>query len=281
MVMFDIWKTYLISKFRGGYHFSPHDRRLHLFERRWNVPEASIKGREGDLLLLNIDGREFFWPVSFSLSDLPWLYAEVFYPRSINPSSYEHEIISIQDAAWVIDAGACEGFFSIYALEKGASRIIGIEPVSLLAAAIEKTFDKSIAQGKYQVIPAALGKEVGVGKLASNAVHACEAHLSEDDSVCGEDIKLVTLDSLVRDLNLNGPGFVKMDVEGSEMDALQGARESLASKKPKLAIAVYHGYENALLCKEIILRANSSYEIEFRGMYGWFQPPRPYMLFAW
>ena len=72
-----------------------------------------------------------------------------------------------------------------------------------------------------------------------------------------------------------------MDIEGYEMKALEGAKQTLANDKPQLAIAVYHDYENALQCRNIILEANPTYKIEFRGMYAWFKPPRPYLLFAY
>lgn len=36
------------------------------------------------------------------------------------------------------------------------------------------------------------------------------------------------------------PTFIKMDIEGSEVDALQGARQLIAESRPSLAVCVYH-----------------------------------------
>jgi FkbM family methyltransferase len=53
-------------------------------------------------------------------------------------------------------------------------------------------------------------------------------------------IPLRSIDSLVRDKAIREIDFIKLDVEGSEMDTLRGASESISRFKPKLAVSLYH-----------------------------------------
>ncbi len=53
-----------------------------------------------------------------------------------------------------------------------------------------------------------------------------------------------TIDDYVRDKKLDVVDFIKMDIEGSEMKALAGAEWTIQAFRPKLAISVYHGFED-------------------------------------
>lgn len=69
------------------------------------------------------------------------------------------------------------------------------------------------------------------------------AHVS-DDAVSGAPHAVTTtIDALVAAQNLNRLDFIKLDIEGMELRALQGARHSLARFRPKLAVCIYHGWQ--------------------------------------
>jgi FkbM family methyltransferase len=53
-------------------------------------------------------------------------------------------------------------------------------------------------------------------------------------------IPLTTIDNLVRNQTISKIDFIKLDIEGAEVEAIRGATESINVFKPKLAISVYH-----------------------------------------
>ncbi|MFV2082769.1 MAG: FkbM family methyltransferase, partial [bacterium] len=263
------------------YRFRREDLRLYLCERQWHLLDFRLLREEEGFLLLEIEGRKFYWPSDLGSADLPWLFAEVFYPSYINPSSYEHPEIHPGETQWVIDAGALEGFFSIYAFEKGANRVIALDPVPSAKRALEMTFRKEAADGRFLVVPEALGDTIGKEFMQCDPQQAATARLVENDYDSIIEVDVTTLDHLAKGLDLGSGGFIKMDIEGGEVRALMGGRNTLAEFRPGLAVAVYHEHDSAVRCRDIILDANPDYTVQFRGMYGWYSPPRPHMLFAW
>ena len=53
-------------------------------------------------------------------------------------------------------------------------------------------------------------------------------------------IKATTIDNEVKKRDINRVGLIKMDIEGSEYRALEGAKDTIQKFKPILAISVYH-----------------------------------------
>lgn len=58
--------------------------------------------------------------------------------------------------------------------------------------------------------------------------------------------------------------FLKMDVEGAELNALKGARKTICKNKPKLAICIYHSDKDMLEIPLWILSLNMGYKLYMR-----------------
>lgn len=70
-----------------------------------------------------------------------------------------------------------------------------------------------------------------------------------------------TLDNLLRGIQLN---FIKMDIEGAEIKALEGSKECVKKYTPQLAISAYHQLDHLWKVPQKILDLDASYELYFR-----------------
>lgn len=93
-----------------------------------------------------------------------------------------------------------------------------------------------------------------------------EVKFSEDgsssrvDNLGGVIVKQTTLDSYTE----THPHFMKIDIEGAEIDFLIGARKTIRDHKPSIAIAAYHQADHMRLICDEVLSLNRNYEVFFR-----------------
>lgn len=268
-------------------HLIRHDRLNYRFKQsQFAAPELKVIAEDQSWRVLEIGGFHFYWPADYAVRGLRGIYKEVFTPAAYNPHAYEIPGVEIKTDDWVVDAGACEGYFTYYALKRGANVLL-VEPVPLLAEALSLTFAREIKAGKVIVLTGGLGEHEGEVELAipRDALFAASIESVVDmkpETVDRVKIFVYTLDGVLKRNLVPRIDFLKMDIEGAEVAAFKGASELLRTQKPRLAIAVYHQFENARIIRGLVLHEVPSYRIKYRGIYvkEGIDFPRPFMLHA-
>lgn len=76
-----------------------------------------------------------------------------------------------------------------------------------------------------------------------------------------DDVEVVSIDDTVD----GKVTFIKMDIEGFELQALKGAKNTIIDNKPKLAICMYHKFEDLWEIPQYILSIVPEYKLYFRN----------------
>lgn len=93
-------------------------------------------------------------------------------------------------------------------------------------------------------------------------LHFTEARTSSSINSEGEvTVQGMDIDSAVKDDKVT---YIKMDIEGSELKALEGARKTILKNHPKLAICIYHKMEDIIEIPSYILSLVPEYKFYIR-----------------
>ena len=74
----------------------------------------------------------------------------------------------------------------------------------------------------------------------------------------------IDLDTYVAKKNLPRVDYIKLDIEGAELEMLHGAAETITRCKPKMAVSAYHKLEDLWTLATYIKSLRPDYEFEFR-----------------
>lgn len=76
-----------------------------------------------------------------------------------------------------------------------------------------------------------------------------------------EEIETRVLDDVLAGKRIT---FIKMDIEGAEYEALLGARKLIMENRPRMAISVYHKFEDFFTLADLVLKMHPDYRIAYR-----------------
>jgi hypothetical protein len=77
-------------------------------------------------------------------------------------------------------------------------------------------------------------------------------------------VKLVSLDEYLPAEERSQITYIKLDIEGAELDALEGMKETIVKYKPRLAICIYHLPTDLWKIPLLIHRLNPAYKLYIR-----------------
>lgn len=143
----------------------------------------------------------------------------------------------VRPGATVLDVGANAGYYTLLAatLAGPEGRVVAFEP----EPAIARFLRRHVAINRLRnvrVEEAAVSDRDGTARF-EGGTGSGTGHLT-GAGAGGREVRTVRLDTLCAASGL-APDAVKMDVEGAEMDALRGARETLARHRPVLFLSTH------------------------------------------
>lgn len=142
-----------------------------------------------------------------------------------------------------IDAGGCWGETTLYfAHEVGATgRVVSFEfiPSNLAVMRTNMGHNPGLAS-RVTLVERPIWSHSGMPLFYVDWGPGSRVTIDKTQYQYDGTCETISIDDLVRELRLPSVDFIKMDIEGAEFPALQGARHTITSHRPKLAISIYH-----------------------------------------
>lgn len=109
------------------------------------------------------------------------------------------------------------------------------------------------------LIPKGCG--IGKSKLFFKADPVLGAsRVVENEAECDYSVEITTIDDEIKEKVT----YIKMDVEGMELDCLKGAEETIRRYAPKLAVCVYHNPQDLITIPRYLSSVNPNYKFYLR-----------------
>lgn len=206
-----------------------------------------------------------FWFI-YDLKDLGELHETVFLDY------FDQDLLRCDQDEVLVDCGAYEGdsiqdYISVYG-KRNYKRIYAYEIVPQTMERMKNNL------AEYEnVIYCAKGVSNKNGEMyLDDTVAGQGARISDTGKTR---VEVVTLDEDVQE----PVTLIKMDIEGAEKEALEGARKHIINERPRLLISTYHCPEDLFRIPEIIdeMRDDYKYYLRFNGRGIW---PYDHVLFA-
>ena len=157
----------------------------------------------------------------------------------------------------VLDVGANTGFYTLLSskLAGSSGHVYAFEPMPRNIDFLERHVKLNAARN-VTIIPLAVAASSGKARFRLGA-NASMGGLANEGEL---EVQTGSLDDLLAGGRIALPNFIKMDIEGGETDALNGASAILAARIATIVLSA-HGYGQYEKCSEILKRADYHVEL--------------------
>lgn len=179
-------------------------------------------------------------------------------PIISNKAYFPTDIFQYKLPETYIDGGAYTGDTinrAIQILGHNLKRVVAFEPSPKFFAQLEDNFGGT-TNPKMEFYNCGLSDHQATYNFSSDANRE-----SSFDVNGSEKISVTNLDSVPQAASAT---LIKLNIEGAEIDALNGARSIIKRNRPKLAIAAYHRPDHLWKIAELIKEMDPSYKIYLR-----------------
>jgi FkbM family methyltransferase len=194
----------------------------------------------------------------------------------------EDEYVGVHPGDIVLDCGANVGAFTREALRRGAARVVAIEPGPWAVECLRRNFPEEIRSGRVVVYPKGVWDHEDTLRLNIPPGMASTAATVALTRATGTalTVPLTTIDRLVTDLSLDRVNFIKMDIEGAELNALRGAVRTVERFHPRMAISLEHRHTDPDTISALTRQLWPNYIVEHGACVNMSQHLQPVVMYA-
>ena len=256
-----LYLTMIVSKLLGPIYITEREK------------EKFIHSRDTfDNLLVNYSIRQLqsvtrklkFYDLSNLGYNIKLYGARALLDKLIIHNQYSYKNCKVEKEDFVLDAGGCWGDTSlIFSSKVGRNgKVFTFEFFEDNLNILKENFSYNKELSKNIILTEQPLYDESNKILYLN--HACAdiTTLTEKKNNL-QQYKTISIDDFVQENKIEKINFIKMDIEGCELKALQGAINTLKKYKPKLAIAAYHKYEDYYEIPKFLNELNIGYKFYF------------------
>lgn len=203
-----------------------------------NIPNLGFKG----LRFFNLDKLGYEIKILYTFEGVMMDFVLEQYAYKCNGQ----KVVEAEEGDVVLDLGGCWGDTALYFAEKVGEKgkVYSFEfiPRNIEVHEYNREINPKLSK-QITLIPQPVYNKSNLNIYYKDKAQGSKVQTKFFRGSTGIS-ETITIDDFVSKKELTKLDFIKMDIEGAELAALEGARKTILKFKPKLAIAIYHSIKD-------------------------------------